>query len=159
MRIMMVQPNYHAGGAEIAGNWPPSWVAYIGGALKQAGYTNVRFVDATVMETTMEFEVRIENATPNAIRLDGAVYKVTLNGLSLGRGMTGEILEVPRYSSATQKVQVHLSNLRMATRVRTIVEAQKLDYQLESTLHAVGRRPYSCYREGTLDLSMRQTKP
>jgi anaerobic magnesium-protoporphyrin IX monomethyl ester cyclase len=46
MRIMMVQPNYHAGGAEIAGNWPPSWVAYIGGALRAAGYDNLRFVDA-----------------------------------------------------------------------------------------------------------------
>ena len=46
MRILMLQPNYHAGGAEIAGNWPPSWVAYIGGALKTAGYTNIRFVDA-----------------------------------------------------------------------------------------------------------------
>jgi anaerobic magnesium-protoporphyrin IX monomethyl ester cyclase len=46
MRIMMIQPNYHAGGAEIAGNWPPSWVPYIGGALKQAGYENIRFIDA-----------------------------------------------------------------------------------------------------------------
>ncbi len=46
MRIMMIQPNYHAGGAEIAGNWPPSWVPYIGGALKTAGYPNIRFVDA-----------------------------------------------------------------------------------------------------------------
>lgn len=46
MRILMIQPNYHAGGAEIAGNWPPSWVAYIGGALKHAGYENVRFIDA-----------------------------------------------------------------------------------------------------------------
>jgi anaerobic magnesium-protoporphyrin IX monomethyl ester cyclase len=46
MKIMLIQPNYHAGGAEIAGNWPPSWVAYIGGALKTAGYTNLRFVDA-----------------------------------------------------------------------------------------------------------------
>lgn len=46
MKIMMIQPNYHAGGAEIAGNWPPSWVAYIGGALKSAGYDNIRFVDA-----------------------------------------------------------------------------------------------------------------
>lgn len=46
MRIMMIQPNYHAGGAEIAGNWPPSWVPYIGGALKSAGYENVRFIDA-----------------------------------------------------------------------------------------------------------------
>ena len=36
MKIMLIQPNYHAGGAEIAGNWPPSWVAYIGGALRAA---------------------------------------------------------------------------------------------------------------------------
>ena len=46
MKILMIQPNYHAGGAEIAGNWPPGWVAYIGGSLKQAGFTNLRFVDA-----------------------------------------------------------------------------------------------------------------
>jgi len=46
MRVLMIQPNYHAGGAEIAGNWPPGWVAYIGGALRAAGITNLRFVDA-----------------------------------------------------------------------------------------------------------------
>jgi anaerobic magnesium-protoporphyrin IX monomethyl ester cyclase len=46
MRIMMIQPNYHSGGAEIAGNWPPSWVPYVGGALKQAGFKDLCFVDA-----------------------------------------------------------------------------------------------------------------
>ena len=46
MRVLMIRPNYHCGGAEIAGNWPPGWVAYIGGALKHVGITNVRFVDA-----------------------------------------------------------------------------------------------------------------
>lgn len=46
MRVLMIQPNYHAGGAEIAGNWPPSWVAYIGGALRTAGFSDLRFVDA-----------------------------------------------------------------------------------------------------------------
>jgi len=46
MRILMIQPNYHAGGAEIAGNWPPSWVPYVGGALKAAGFDDVRFIDA-----------------------------------------------------------------------------------------------------------------
>lgn len=46
MRVLMIQPNYHAGGAEIAGNWPPGWVAYIGGALRAAGIDNLRFVDA-----------------------------------------------------------------------------------------------------------------
>jgi len=46
MRILMIQPNYHSGGAEIAGNWPPSWVPYVGGALKQAGFHDIRFIDA-----------------------------------------------------------------------------------------------------------------
>jgi anaerobic magnesium-protoporphyrin IX monomethyl ester cyclase len=46
MRIVLIHPNYHSGGAEIAGNWPPAWVAYLSGALKQAGYTDIRFIDA-----------------------------------------------------------------------------------------------------------------
>ncbi len=46
MRILLLHPNYHSGGAEIAGNWPPAWAAYIAGALKQAGFGDVRFVDA-----------------------------------------------------------------------------------------------------------------
>ena len=54
MRVLMIQPNYHCGGAEIAGNWPPGWVAYIGGALKHAGITNVRFVDAMTNDISDE---------------------------------------------------------------------------------------------------------
>lgn len=46
MRIVLIHPNYHSGGAEIAGNWPPAWVAYLAGALKAAGYTDFRFIDA-----------------------------------------------------------------------------------------------------------------
>ncbi len=46
MRIVLVHPNYHSGGAEIAGNWPPAWVAYLAGALKQRGFADVYFIDA-----------------------------------------------------------------------------------------------------------------
>ena len=46
MRIVLIHPNYHSGGAEIAGNWPPAWVAYLTGALKKAGYDDVQFIDA-----------------------------------------------------------------------------------------------------------------
>lgn len=46
MRILLIQPNYHSGGAEIAGNWPSSWVPYVGGALKTAGFTDLEFIDA-----------------------------------------------------------------------------------------------------------------
>ena len=46
MRIALIHPNYHSGGAEIAGNWPPAWVAYLAGHLKGGGYTDVHFIDA-----------------------------------------------------------------------------------------------------------------
>jgi anaerobic magnesium-protoporphyrin IX monomethyl ester cyclase len=61
MRIMMIQPNYHSGGAEIAGNWPAGWVPYIGGALKTAGFTNLRYVDAMcddISDETLETIIR-----------------------------------------------------------------------------------------------------
>ena len=46
MRIVFVHPNYHSGGAEIAGNWPPAWVAYLAGSLKTAGFDDIHFIDA-----------------------------------------------------------------------------------------------------------------
>jgi anaerobic magnesium-protoporphyrin IX monomethyl ester cyclase len=46
MRIALIHPNYHSGGAEIAGNWPPAWVAYLAGHLKDAGFDDIHFIDA-----------------------------------------------------------------------------------------------------------------
>jgi anaerobic magnesium-protoporphyrin IX monomethyl ester cyclase len=46
MRIVFVHPNYHSGGAEIAGNWPPAWVAYLTGSLRAAGFEDIHFIDA-----------------------------------------------------------------------------------------------------------------
>lgn len=46
MRIVLIHPNYHSGGAEIAGNWPPAWAAYLTGYLKNAGYGDIVFIDA-----------------------------------------------------------------------------------------------------------------
>lgn len=46
MRIVLIHPNYHSGGAEIAGNWPPAWAAYLAGALRNAGFGDIKFIDA-----------------------------------------------------------------------------------------------------------------
>ena len=46
MRVVLVHPNYHSGGAEIAGNWPPAWAAYLAGSLKAAGFDDIHFIDA-----------------------------------------------------------------------------------------------------------------
>jgi anaerobic magnesium-protoporphyrin IX monomethyl ester cyclase len=54
VRIVLIHPNYHSGGAEIAGNWPPAWAAYIAGALKQAGFTDLHFIDAMTEDLSEE---------------------------------------------------------------------------------------------------------
>ncbi len=54
MRILLIHPNYHSGGAEIAGNWPPAWAAYLSGALKAAGFENILFIDAMTLDISEE---------------------------------------------------------------------------------------------------------
>src|SRR6056297_380132 len=46
MRIMFIHPNYRSGGAEIAGSWPPAWVAYLTGSLRRVGFDDIHFIDA-----------------------------------------------------------------------------------------------------------------
>ena len=62
MRILLLHPNYHSGGAEIAGNWPPAWAAYIAGALKAAEFTDIRFIDAMTNDLSEEQLREIQRA-------------------------------------------------------------------------------------------------
>jgi anaerobic magnesium-protoporphyrin IX monomethyl ester cyclase len=79
MRILLVHPNYHSGGAEIAGNWPPAWVAYIAGALKAGGYDDVVFVDAMTNHIEDEqLRTQISEIRPDVIGVTAitpAIYK------------------------------------------------------------------------------------
>src|SRR5512139_858499 len=79
MRILLIHPNYHSGGAEIAGNWPPAWVAYLAGSLKAAGYTDLRFIDAMTNELSDD-EIRqlIAEEKPDVVgctAITPAIYK------------------------------------------------------------------------------------
>ncbi|MGI1662481.1 magnesium-protoporphyrin IX monomethyl ester anaerobic oxidative cyclase [Palleronia sp. KMU-117] len=68
MRILFVHPNYHSGGAEIAGNWPPAWVAYLAGSLKAAGFDDIHFIDAMTNHLDDEaLKARIAELQPDVI--------------------------------------------------------------------------------------------
>lgn len=79
MRILLVHPNYHSGGAEIAGNWPPAWVAYLSGALKSAGYLDVQFIDAMTDnisdDTLAELIVAAKPDVVGCTAITPAIYK------------------------------------------------------------------------------------
>ncbi len=68
MRILFVHPNYRSGGAEIAGTWPPAWVAYLSGPLKRAGFTDITFIDAMTQEVDdAELERRMRELQPDVV--------------------------------------------------------------------------------------------
>jgi len=68
MRIVFIHPNYHSGGAEIAGTWPPAWVAYLSGALRDAGFTDVHFIDAMTDHLTEDdLRDRLETLAPDVV--------------------------------------------------------------------------------------------
>ena len=79
MRILFIHPNYHSGGAEIAGNWPPAWVAYLAGALKGAGFDDIHFLDAMTHDIgEEELRRRIEELAPDIIgatAITPSIYK------------------------------------------------------------------------------------
>ena len=98
MRIVLIHPNYHSGGAEIAGTWPPSWVPYISGAIKEAGDHDVEFIDAMTDHIEDEALVRRlqEMPTPDVIMctsITPAIYKAQ-NTLKLARQVYPDALLV-----------------------------------------------------------------
>lgn len=79
MRVVLIHPNYHSGGAEIAGNWPPAWVAYIAGSLKAAGFAEVHFIDAMTNDLTdAEIAARLQELQPDVVgttAITPSIYK------------------------------------------------------------------------------------
>ncbi|GAB5414608.1 MAG: magnesium-protoporphyrin IX monomethyl ester anaerobic oxidative cyclase [Congregibacter sp.] len=68
MRIVFVHPNYQSGGAEIAGSWPPAWVAYLAGPLRKAGYDDIHFIDAMTHDLSDEtIATRLKELQPDLV--------------------------------------------------------------------------------------------
>lgn len=97
MRVLLVHPNYHSGGAEIAGNWPPAWVAYLTGYLKHGGYHDVIFIDAMTRhldDAALEAEIRLlQPDIVGATAITPAIYKAE-TVLKIAKAVNPEIVTV-----------------------------------------------------------------
>jgi hypothetical protein len=61
-------PQLSLRGREIAGNWPPAWVAYLAGSLKAAGFDDIHFIDAmTNMTSRGQLRVKLAEMQPDVV--------------------------------------------------------------------------------------------
>lgn len=114
---------------------------------------SVRFQNATALETTATFTIRLSNDAPEARQFTGSAHKIYLNGLYIGKGLSDKTVDVPRLGTVTQEITVHLSNLALATRIKSVIEAKRFDYRIQSTFYGKGWLDrMSSETEGKLDL-------
>lgn len=117
-------------------------VLVLGGCGRKDGpsvnLVSVRFQDATALETTATFTLRLSNDAPEPRQFTGGAHKIYLNGLYVGKGLSDKAIDVPRLGTVTQDVTVHLSNLALATRIKSVIEAKRFDYRIESVFYGKG---------------------
>lgn len=118
---------------------------------------NVELVDATLFESTFNVEVRITNDNPEPLTLDGAVVKLELDGRKFGRGTSAERVEIPRMGSVVQRLELHLSHVAIATKIRGVIESKAVNYTMKGYVYVLkpsgGTKRVPIEREGTIDLS------
>lgn len=117
---------------------------------------NVRSATGTEGEVQLGFTLRLQNASPAPITVDGAAHKIYLNGVYIGQGLTNERIEVARLATATQQVTVNLSTFRLAWALSKVYRTEKVDYQVNSTIYAAeggSTRRIRAHKEGAVDLT------
>ncbi len=113
-------------------------------------------IDATLFESTLDVAIRISNDNPEPLVIDGAVVKLQLNGIKVGKGASDERLELPRLGSVVRRLELHMNHLALATRIKGIIEAKVLNYGVTGKVYVV--RPSGSVRgmsfesRGQLDL-------
>jgi LEA14-like dessication related protein len=68
--------------------------------------------------------VRIDNESRYPLHINGRVYRLYLNDIDVGKGMTSETLTVPRLGSANQEILFHLNNIRLISRIQSLLESK-----------------------------------
>lgn len=124
---------------------------------------NLRFAQATVLETTVVADIRFENVAPADVEITGAAHKLVVNGRRLGRGLASQSITVPRLGSSIQSVEVRLGHLSVAKTLDEVSRSHLVDYEINSTLYfrsSGGReRTMKLQRQGILDLSRMAVSP
>ena len=98
---------------------------------------DLEFTDLTVFETTGQITVRLTNENPEPLIIEGAVFKLFLNGMPVGKALDSERVEIPRLGTATQSVTMHVNNMALITRLAAMLEQPELNYRIRTKLWVV----------------------
>jgi LEA14-like dessication related protein len=125
-------------------------------ALPEIALVDLRLDEVTLLETGLKVVVRIDNEGQNPLRINGGLYRLYLNGIDVGRGMTSENVTVPRLGSANQEILFRLNNIRLISRIQSILASNQFSYNIRGHVYVSGGfghdRRFPVEHTGRLDL-------
>lgn len=91
--------------------------------------------DATLLESTAEFGVRIENDNPFPVEVDGSIHRVYLNDVFLGKGRDTSRFTIPRLGTVERDIIVNVRNLTLMRNFQEIINQPNIRYEIVSTFY------------------------
>lgn len=114
-----------------------------------------------VGDAALNFVIRLENTSPESITVDGGAYKIYLNDIYVGQGLSNQTVEIARLSSTTITVPVHVSTVRLVGSLYSVLKSNQVSYRLEASVYVKrggGSKKFRATREGTVNFAEVQNK-
>lgn len=98
----------------------------------------VELTEVTMFETTVQVKLRISNPNPEPMTLEGASFKLRLEGYKIGQGLSSEAVTIDRLDTAILNVKFHVNNAVALLQLKEILEQEALDYGIRAVLYIQG---------------------
>ena len=98
----------------------------------------VELSEVTMFETTVQVKLRVSNPNPEPMTLEGASFKLRLEGYKIGQGLSSDTVAIDRLDSALLNVTFHVNNAIALLQLREILEQEAVDYGIRAVLYTQG---------------------
>lgn len=97
--------------------------------------TGLSIKDATMFETAVEATIRLTNPSLNSVDIEGATFKLVLDGRKVGRGMMRERFTIDGLDTRTATADFYVNNASALLKLRNILEQKAFDYGMIGNLY------------------------
>jgi LEA14-like dessication related protein len=116
---------------------------------------DLEIAEVTVFETTLLARLRVTNPNPDPVAIDGASFKLLLDGTKVGTGTAPAAFAVERLGSTVIDAEFHINNATALLRVKDMLDKQTVSYGVTGSLFSrgpFGTRRIRVEKSGSLDL-------
>lgn len=107
-------------------------------AQPEIALVDLQLSEVTLLETGLKAVVRIDNEGRRPLRINGAVYRLYLNDIDVGRGMNSERLTIQGLGSSEQEIVFRISNIGLVSKIQSLMESRHFSYKISGHVYASG---------------------